>query len=171
MRQEQRLERELIEVKERLATLERHFRGGFGDREPRPTAGPSSGWEGTIRYHGEATRPDGEIRWDQTRTVTDLLDCDPAQVAATLAALASPVRHAIVRALLDEPRSTRQLQAALELSSQGHIHYHLKELIAAGVVRPHGRGRYTLNPNAIIPYLALLSACGDLHDDAAAGRD
>lgn len=159
MQKVEKVERELADVKERLAALERLL---TTPPESTSTAVAAGLVDGTVRYSGALHGPDIELAWDTTRTARELLDRDPARTAQTLAALANPVRHQIVRALLDEPRSARDLQQALELSSQGHTHYHLKELIAAGLVRQHKRGSYTLEPAAVIPYLALLAACADL---------
>jgi hypothetical protein len=72
-----------------------------------------------VAYSGEVRRGEAELLWEQQRSATELLASDAGALADVLSALANPVRHAIVRALLDRPLSLRELQDRLDLSSPG----------------------------------------------------
>ena len=60
------------------------------------------------------------------------------QTVAALRALADPVRLRIVLLTEDEPRTVKELAAALELPQTG-LYYHVKLLLKAGIIRVASR--------------------------------
>ena len=68
----------------------------------------------------------------------------------------------IVVELFDGALSTAALAERLDQPSSGQLFHHLKELLAAGLVRQPERGTYALRAEHVVPLLGLLSAATDL---------
>ena len=129
-----------------------------GRRAPR-YRGP--GVRGAVAYAGAARLGEREVRWIQEHPLPELLAIDPALVARTLAALGHPARLLVVRALLRQPHSSQQLQGVLAGSSPGQLYHHLKDLLAAGLVRQSARSQYEIASHQVVPLLATLAAAAD----------
>ncbi len=74
----------------------------------------------------------------------------------------------MVRALLQQPRTSQDLQAILGVSSPGQLYHHLKELLAAGIVTQTSRSHYEIGERQVVPVLAALAAVSDLVDVTSA---
>ena len=117
---------------------------------------------GLVAYAGVVRSGDSALMWEFGRTVADLLDVDVEPLSQVLAALGSAVRLDLVRSLLRGPRSSQQLQEALGMDNLGPLYYHLKELMAAGIVSQPNRNTYQVVPQRIIPFLVVLAVALDL---------
>jgi DNA-binding transcriptional ArsR family regulator len=117
---------------------------------------------GLLAYAGAVRAPQGELVWDHERTAAELLALDLEPVAQVLATLGHAVRLELMRLLLQGPQTSQQLQEALGLGSSGPLYYHLKELIAAGLVTQPSRNLYQVSHQRIIPFLAVLVAALDV---------
>lgn len=73
-------------------------------------------------------------------------EADAEHLAHVVAALGSPHRITIVRALCTGPRTALQLQEELGMGSVGQLYHHLKELLATGLVTQDRRSVYTIPP-------------------------
>jgi DNA-binding transcriptional ArsR family regulator len=86
------------------------------------------------------------------------MEIDPTLVTRTLATLGHPSRLLLLRALLPAPRSSQQLQEVLGVSSPGQLYHHLKDLLAAGLVRQTARSQYEIASHHVIPLLVIFAA-------------
>lgn len=117
---------------------------------------------GAVLYAGSVRFTRAEYEWQVERPVPDLLDLDLVPLARVLSALASPARLLLLRALLQGPCSSHQLQEALGVTSPGQLYHHVKELLAVGIVEQPDRSVYRLAPRKIVPFLAILAATLDM---------
>lgn len=117
---------------------------------------------GSVLYAGAATVASGSYVWQMERPVPGLLQVDDDLVAHTLAALASPTRVRLVKAVLGGARQTHELQEALGGVSTGQLYHHLKELTAVGLLIQRGRGQYEVPAQSVVPFLAVVAAAYDL---------
>jgi DNA-binding transcriptional ArsR family regulator len=118
---------------------------------------------GFVAYAGAVRAPEGELVWDRERSASELLGLELEPVAHVLAALGHSVRLELMRLLLRGPQSSQQLQEALGLNSSGTLYYHIKELLAAGLVTQPSRNLYQVSAQRIIPFLAILVAGLDVN--------
>lgn len=117
---------------------------------------------GAVLYAGAATVAGGSYVWQMERPVPGLLGIDDDLIADTLAAVSSPTRVRLLKAVLRGAREIHALQDALGGVSTGQLYHHLKELTAAGLVVQKGRGRYEVAPQTVVPVLAIIAAVYDL---------
>lgn len=115
---------------------------------------------GALAFGGRVTLGTGETYyWQIERAAAGLLGQDWTPAAGPLAALAHPVRLAILRALLTGTGETTALAALPGLGTTGQLYHHLKPLEAAGWIRQPRRGEYAVVAERAIPLLAVLAAC------------
>ncbi|SEP54214.1 ArsR/SmtB family transcription factor [Amycolatopsis saalfeldensis] len=146
------------DLAERLAALERRVAA----LEGRPAESIPDTPGGVVGYQGELTEP-GELRWAIRLAAPAVLALPDGPRVEVLAALANPVRIALVRALAQDGAQTgAALQEAAGLGSPGQLYHHLKALTSAGLVEQDRRGSYRLRPAATIPALVLLTAAADV---------
>ncbi len=117
---------------------------------------------GAITYAGAVELQGAEYIWQVERPVPGLLQLEAEGIARVIAALGSPQRILLLRALLNGQHSSQQLQEALDVSSAGQLYHHLKELLAAGIIEQRGRNNYRLDPRKIVPFLTLLAVALEL---------
>lgn len=93
--------------------------------------------------------------------VTRLLEMPDYEVAEVFSVLGSEVRLAILRSLLDAPKSAAELVAALRLGTTGQAYHHLQELIRTGFVEAR-EGSYHFNyGKRLRAYFTALAVAAD----------
>ncbi len=117
---------------------------------------------GTVTYAGVAQLGGEGLGWQMLHSVPDLLALDEGRLARQLAAIASPLRLRILRALAGGPLQTHELQAHLDEPSAGQLYHHLRELLATGLVTQPRRSVYEVPSRAVIPLLVLMACANDL---------
>jgi DNA-binding transcriptional ArsR family regulator len=98
----------------------------------------------------------------QRARLSDVLDADPDMAAKVFAALASPARIVLLRALLNGPRTSQQLRAELDDASVGQLYHHLRELLAAGLVTQPARSQYALPRGSQVALCIQITAASHL---------
>lgn len=116
--------------------------------------------EGGVTFAGYVILPTEETyAWQIESKLADALAADWSVAQTPLAALAHPMRLAILKALLHGKRDTQSLQTLPEMGTSGQLYHHLKELESAGWIRQPRRGEYNLLAERVVPLLAILVAC------------
>lgn len=98
--------------------------------------------------------------------VTRLLELPDYEVAEVFSVLGSEVRLAILRSLLDAPKSAAELVAALRLGTTGKAYHHLQELIRTGFVDARD-GSYHFSGKRTRAYFTALAVAADFAPKAA----
>ncbi|SCG76003.1 ArsR/SmtB family transcription factor [Micromonospora coxensis] len=163
----------MTDVEDRLAALERQVAGLVNRLAPSDAAPADAGtfWAleglrdridddatGAVLYTGIVRLAGRRFEWQYGRSVDDTLDSDWSEVAASLAALAHPVRLRLLREILGGREATAALAELDGLGTTGQLHHHLRQLTAAGWLRSTGRGRYAVPAERVVPLLAVLTA-------------
>jgi DNA-binding HxlR family transcriptional regulator len=144
-------------------TLSKQYPGGsLADQLQQRLSASEEDVVGLIAYAGAVRASEGELVLDFERSAGELLTRDMEPVAQALAALGHTVRLDLMRLLLRGPQTSQQLQEALGLASSGPLYYHLKELMASGLVIQPARNSYQVSPQRVVPLLVILSAGIDL---------
>jgi len=94
------------------------------------------------------------ISWD--KEVKDLFAIPCHQVAHVLGVLGNEVRLAILRELIDGPKTVVQLTKTLGMQTTGQAYHHLKELQRAGYVAEKKSGKYSIDMRFGRIYVAAL---------------
>lgn len=115
---------------------------------------------GAVLYTGSVTTRRGPVEWQYGHGYDDLVDRDWAAFAPALAALAHPVRLAVVHAVLTGLETVAELSDAAELGSTGQAYHHLGQLVAAGWLAQGARGRYLVPADRVVPLLVVIAAAG-----------
>lgn len=142
----------------RVSALE--ARVGALEGPPQPEL--PTGEAGVVGYQGTVAVGGGPIDWSIRYDAASTTRLPPDQLADVLGALGNPVRLTLVRTLLRGPASTKELEAAAELSSPGQLYHHLRALTGARIVESHGRGTYRIVGPKVVPVLVLMLAAGDI---------
>ena len=170
-----RLEQQMEQVSGRLTALEQAAR-----RPAPPLAAPGPRadvmepggpeWaetgETTFSYSGQGRFGADRVMIRQRARLSQVLDADPDQVAKVFAALGSPARIIVLRALLDGPRTSQQLRAELDDASVGQLYHHLRELMAAGLIIQPGRSQYAIMRGSHVPLCIEIIAAAQLSSGA-----
>ena len=148
------------DVEARLADLEARVAALEG------TAGvdafsPTSDADGTVTFAGDVQLPIGVYKYQWIRPAAWVTDQPWDEAMERIAALAHPVRGAILRHLLDTPATAAELVEAGHVSSLGTAYHHLKELQAAGWVTKRD-GVFAIPPARVVPLMAIVIA-GEAH--------
>ena len=148
----------------RVSELEARVGALESPARPEPPTGEagSIGYQGSVGYQGTVAVGGGPIDWSIRYDAASTTQLPPDQLADVLGALGNPVRLTLVRTLLRGPASTKELEAAAELSSPGQLYHHLRALTGARIVEPHGRGTYRIAGQKVVPVLVLMLAAGDI---------
>lgn len=133
----------------RLARLEAAFAAAGGALPEPPEPGP----EGRVRL---SARAEG-VEWRHELAAATVLRADWPALAPRLAALAHPVRLAILRAALAGTGEASALQQAAGAATAGQFYHHLRELTAAGWLVAERRGVYALPPGRAGALLAAVA--------------
>lgn len=169
------MESELAELQERVRRIEDRL-GPTPPATPEPPQ-PSGleedtwwllrelerrGLDSAVTYAGRVTESGGgPVQWQITESADRLLETDWSSSAAAIAALGHPLRLQIVQLVArDQARTAADLAGTEGLGSTGQIYHHLRQLVAAGWLRPTVRGQHQVPPERLVPLLVLLSAAG-----------
>jgi DNA-binding transcriptional ArsR family regulator len=123
---------------------------------------------GAVAYGGAVVFGEREYLWMREHPLPELASLEPSRLAQALATLGHPARLVLLRALLQQARTRRDLQALLGVPSPGQLYHHLKELLAAGIVTQTRRGHYEITERRVVPVLAALAAVSDLVETTGA---
>lgn len=122
---------------------------GLQDRVPEP---------GAVVYAGSATVGAGHVEYQWGRSTEALQGADWTERSERLAALAHPLRLAILQQLLDGERTVAHLVDDLSLASTGVAYHHLNALQQADWVSSPRRGVWQLPAARVVPLLAIVLA-------------
>jgi hypothetical protein len=115
--------------------------------------------KGGVLYTGHVGLPSGvQYAWQRQAGTDELLKLDWADLHDVIAALAHPVRLALLRATLGQSRSTQELMALPGMGTTGQLFHHLKTLQQSGWLRSLQRGTYEVPGERVVPLLAILAA-------------
>jgi DNA-binding transcriptional ArsR family regulator len=167
-----RLERLLEQVSSRLTALEQGEPAapppgrpaaltGSGPGEAGLPAGPG-GETAELTYAGRGWFGPNRVRIRVRAGLSDVLQADAEPIAKIFAALASPARVTLLRALLNGPRTSQQLRGDLDDASVGQLYHHLKELLAAGLVIQPGRSLYAVPRGSEVAICVQILAAAQL---------
>jgi Helix-turn-helix domain len=162
---------QLQALERRLARLEAQQNTASPPAEPvEPTAADDRFWalnglrsrmpgNGGVLYTGHVGLPSGaQLAWQRHADTDALLKLDWADLHEVLAALAHPVRLALLRATLGQSRTTQELMALPNMGTSGQLFHHLKTLQHSGWLRSLQRGTYEVPGERVVPLLAILAA-------------
>jgi hypothetical protein len=163
-----RLEDQIRALTDRLTALEKTVSqnttplatDAIGPGAPAPSAGQPEG--ATLFYSGAGQIGPFQLNWKRRESLCAVLSADPALVARELAALASPVRVVLLRAMLGGPQTSQQLREMLDAGSAGPLYHHLKELISAGLVIQPERNLYAIPPSKAVTVCVTIMAATHL---------
>jgi DNA-binding transcriptional ArsR family regulator len=121
------------------------------------------GVAGSLLYAGRATTPGGgDLIWQAEHPLPDVLAEGWDEAAVVLAALGSPFRLEIIRALLLGRGTVQELQEIPGLGTSGQLYHHLRDLQSAGVVTQRRRGRYGVAGDKVVPCLIIIAAAASV---------
>lgn len=158
------LEEQVRALTDRLTALERtvsrkHVPAFLAaDAGTKPAAPVGEPGTAILRYSGEGQFGSHPLRVVRGADLQTVLGADPGLVAREFAALASPVRITLLRALLNGPLTSQQLHEELDAGSVGQLYHHLKDLLAAGLVVQPARNRYAIPPSKVVAVCVLMVA-------------
>lgn len=150
----QSLEARLTAIEARIDALEQ------ASLPHSPDVHADSNHDGTVSFAGDITLPTGTYTYAWARPTAWITDQPWDAAIARIAALAHPVRGAILRHLLATPASVTELVESDLASSTGTAYHHLKELQAAGWVHKQD-GVFKIPPARIVPLMAMVIAGED----------
>lgn len=152
------LEQQMGALLRRLESLE----GGPLPPEIPETAAERPGNEGnlqgTLAYTAFLRSGQRRFKIQAREDLSKLLEVEPDSVARVFAALGSPFRILLLRALLQGPRTSQELQAELNVGPVGQLYHHLKELLAAGLIVQHKRSLYAIREDKVLPVCVVVVA-------------
>lgn len=154
--------RRLEEIEQRLDALER----GPPIQKSVPGDEPlwalrqlqAQGFDGVL-FAGQLDAPGvGRVAWQYGLSARTLLTQDWDAASPVLAALGHPARLRLLRAVLGGQIRNADLSGLEGVGSTGQLYHHLRELVAAGWLKPAGRGSHRLPPERTVPLLIILAA-------------
>lgn len=156
------------DVRSRLDAIERRLAELEGRPEPVDVSSDERFWAlnalkrmyeepGAVLFTGAVTIA-GEERyeWQEGRPTGALLEQDWSEFAQGLAALAHPVRLALVQAVVSGTRTTGELAGDERFGTSGQLYHHLRQLVAAGWLKQTGRGHYAVPVERMLPLLVIV---------------
>lgn len=167
------MESELAELGERVRRIESRLGIAPPELPSSPGAPEGDTWwllqelerrglDSAVTYAGRVSDPgNGPVQWQITESADRLLDTDWSAAAAAIAALGHPSRLQIIQLVArGQARTAAELAGTEGLGTTGQIYHHLRQLVAAGWLRPTTRGQHQVPPERLVPLLVLLSAAG-----------
>lgn len=116
-----------------------------------PDAGADATAEGEFLFSGSIQLGAQPYRMLVRGNLSEAPEDEPEVVARVFAALGSPFRVRLLRALLEGPRTSQELQAELAVGPVGQLYHHLKELLAAGLIVQRKRSLYAIREEIVMP--------------------
>lgn len=150
------IERRLAELESRVIALESLTSAGPSQAAPLLYDEAA----GTVSFGGHAALSIGEVEYDWHRPSEFLRQEAFDSSLERVAALAHPVRHAIMQQLLIASTSVHELVRLGIVSSTGTAYHHISALQVAGWVRKKD-GVLSIPPSRIIPLLTIVAAGED----------
>ncbi|QTH58992.1 winged helix-turn-helix transcriptional regulator [Corynebacterium hindlerae] len=139
------IEAKLAELEERIAKLEQQS--------------PPTYEGGIVSFQGDVTVGSRQYSYKWARPTQFLTDEIFHSAMERVSALAHPIRHALLRRLLDAPAPVTELVAE-GLASSGAAYHHLTALQAAGWVRKRDN-LFEIPPARVVPLLTIIAASED----------
>ncbi|MDO5511876.1 helix-turn-helix transcriptional regulator [Corynebacterium sp.] len=147
----------LTAIEQRLAALE----GAPTDRTLSGDLWVLDNIDDSVIFAGDVHTGAGVAKYQWHRPTELLLDTDWAPHLERLAALAHPVRGAILRRLLDAPATVTELVDDALVTSTGTAYHHLGALQAGGWISKGAGGRWSVRTTRVIPLLTIIAATED----------
>lgn len=110
-------------------------------------------------------------RWELEEDAATLLATDETEIAQVLSAIGHRQRLAILKQILDQPRSAADLVTALNLGTTGAAYHHLNVLQAADLVTQEERGIYIVQPHRVSAIFAILAGVASASERIALHRE
>lgn len=155
------LEVRLAAVEERLAALEG---ASTGASESTGTSGDLWALDhltDSVVFAGDVRTGASHAQYQWQRPTRMLLDEPWDAHLERLAALAHPVRGAVLRRLLDSPATVADLVDEQLATSTGTAYHHLGALQAGGWITKEAGGRWSVRTARVVPLLAVIAATED----------
>jgi len=114
--------------------------------------------QGTLAYTAFLRSGQQRFKIQAREDLSKLVEIEPDSVARAFAALGSPFRILLLRALLQGPRTSQELQAELNVGPVGQLYHHLKELLAAGLIVQRKRSVYAIREEKLLPICVVVVA-------------
>ncbi|MFB9994748.1 ArsR/SmtB family transcription factor [Deinococcus oregonensis] len=172
---EQELMRRLHLLEERMLALEQNIIPPSSQRVTSKDAFwalnhlQEQGFDGVL-FAGQVNAPEGgTVAWQYGLPTRAFLNQEWDPAASVLAALGSPPRLRLLRAILKGQTRNAELAQLDEVGSTGQLYHHLRELVAAGWLKSTGRGIHCIPGERVVPLLIILAATEAL--DLQAGED
>ncbi len=118
--------------------------------------------DGGVAFAGSVTTGAAVARYQWARPTSVLTEHPWDEQLERVAAVAQPVRGAILRSLLDGPATVADLVEAGVVTSTGTAYHHVAALTAAGWLTKGPGGRLAIPAGRIVPLLTLIT-CGEDH--------
>ncbi|RSZ66132.1 ArsR family transcriptional regulator [Corynebacterium hylobatis] len=143
------LERRLRSIEARLSDLE----------SPAAAHIPEPGVEDSVLFVGDVTYGGGRrARYHWHRPAGALTGMPWDENLERLAALAHPLRGAILRRLFQSPATAAELVEEDIVGSTGAAYHHLGALHSGGWITREPGGRHSLRTARVIPLLSIIAA-------------
>ena len=156
------LEAAIRALADRLTALERTV-GQSRASAPAVSDAPTGQTEAaTFRYSGSGKIGLDHMSINRRASLETVLTADLGLIGREFAALASPVRLVLLRAMLEGPRTSHQLREVLDAGTVGQLYHHLKELLSAGMVVQPARNLYAIPPSKVVDLCVSLVAATHL---------
>ena len=164
---ERPIEERLAALEARIAELEQRSQSDSIHDAPAPAEGAFWVLEGlrehgprggSVVYAGHLDGDEGPLGWQYGLSAERLADLDWAALATTLDALGNPVRLNILRAVWSGISTVAELKDQEGFGTTGQIYHHVNQLVAAGWLTTHRRGRYVIPADRQVPLLVILVA-------------
>lgn len=116
--------------------------------------------QGSVVFGGAVTLGGREYAYQWERSTEFLAGCEWDEYIDRIAAIAHPVRAAILRRLLSAPATVAELVEESVVSSTGTGYHHIGALHDAGWISKLD-GRYEIRPSRVIPLLTIIASGED----------